>query len=504
MMLPERIGRYLLTADLDPEHHDLAVQFFRGHDEVLDREVSLRILNADDPRAPAFLGAARAAALVEDRRLLRVLDVMTLAATANEPAQIAVVSEWATGRNLGELLQARGDQPIPVDDAVNIVSEVARAVSAGLATNVNHGRLRPSSVIVTDAGEVRVRGLAVDASLWGPLDKGETKTQADVDGLGCLLYLLITGLWSGPHLAALAGAPIVGGNVLLPSRVRADVPRAIDDVIARSVSEAARPRGIANISDASAFTAMLGLTRDHLAPVSHGAKHRGEPNGKSRGSLGVVFRIAGVLIAFAVVLGFGFWGCNLIASDPLTTANPVELGNGDVLTASAVPMPSASDETGPVILPIVKVRSFDPFDDENKDGIPDGKKGRENNIEAKLVADLDITTAWHSQIYDTPDADGKGGVGLIINMGGPQSVRSASLTFERVGAATEVRVADEILPDPQLWSLLAAAPAGDRQIDLRGPRAITGKYVLLWFPQLPQLVDKPGTYQVGLSKATLN
>ena len=122
MRLPERIGRYLLTADLDPEHQDLAVQFFRGHDEVLDREVSLRILNADDPRAPAFLGAARAAALVEDRRLLRILDVMTLAETANEPAQIAVVSEWATGRNLGELLQERWDQPIPVDDAVNIVS----------------------------------------------------------------------------------------------------------------------------------------------------------------------------------------------------------------------------------------------------------------------------------------------------------------------------------------------------------------------------------------------
>ena len=59
---PERIGRYLLLADLDPEQLDPAVQFFRGHDEVLDREVSLRILDADDPRAPAFLGAARAAA----------------------------------------------------------------------------------------------------------------------------------------------------------------------------------------------------------------------------------------------------------------------------------------------------------------------------------------------------------------------------------------------------------------------------------------------------------
>lgn len=503
-MGPERIGRYLLLADLDPGRLDPAVQSFRGHDEVLDREVSLRMLDADDARAPAFLGAARAAALVEDRRLLRILDVLTLTKTHTQPEQIAVVSEWATGRNLGELLQARGDQPIPVDDAVNIVAEVARAVAAGLNTNVNHGRLRPSSVIVTDAGEVRVRGLAVDASLWGSLNPAETKTRSDVDALGCLLYLLVTGLWAGPPVAGLIGAPMAGATVLPPSRVRADVPRVVDEVVARSVSSAARPRGVANIADASAFTAMLGLTRDHLAPVSHGAKHRDEPTGKTRRTLNISFRISGVIIAFALVIGFGIWGWQLLTTGSVLTASQAEVATADLLTASALPMPPASADTGAEVLPIVKVRSFDPFGDDNKDGNPDGKKGKENNEEAALAVDFDITTAWHSQNYKSADADGKGGVGLIINMGEPHSVSSASLTFEGTGAATQVRVADEILPDPRLWTLIAEAPAGDRQINLRGPRAITGKYVLLWFPQLPQRFDEPGTYRVGLSKVTLN
>lgn len=504
MIGPERIGRYLLLADLDPKRRDPTVQFFRGHDEVLDREVSLRILNADDPRAPAFLGAARAAALVEDRRLLRILDVLTLAETATQPEQIAVVSEWATGRNLAELLQARSDEPIPIDDAVNIVAEVARAVAAGLGTNVNHGRLRPSSVIVTDAGEIRVRGLAVDASLWGPLDLAETKTQSDVDGLGCLLYLLVTGLWAGPPLAGLAAAPIGGGNIFPPSRVRAEVPRAIDEAVARSVSSAARPRGITKIADAAAFTAMLGLTRDHLAPVSHGANHRGAPNTRSQWARSLLLRTGLVILAFAVIFGLGFWGWQLITRGSVLTASPTQVANQDLLTASALPLPSASANTSTGALPIVKVRSFDPFGDDNKDGNADGKKGRENNTEAALVADLDITTAWRSENYKTADADGKGGVGIIINMGEPHAVNSVALTFDGVGAATEVRVADEILPDPQMWSLLAAAPAGDRQIELRGPRAITGKYVLLWFPQLPQRVDDPGTYRIGLSKVTLN
>ena len=165
MRSTEQLGRYHLL-DLvaaDPSPHG-EVLLWHAYDEVLDRPVAVRVLPADDPRCPAVLGAAQAAARVDDRRLLRVLDMLDLPATSTDPARVAVVSEWASGRNLEGTLADRGGTPLGAADALSLVAEVARAIAAGLADNVEHGRLRPSSVFITDAGEVRIRGLAVDAA----------------------------------------------------------------------------------------------------------------------------------------------------------------------------------------------------------------------------------------------------------------------------------------------------------------------------------------------------
>jgi hypothetical protein len=96
------IGRYELLEQLEPGVDDRAVATWRAHDSVLDRLVSLRLLDATDPRAAAFLGAAQAAARVEDRRLVRVLDIFQT--SHDERAYVAVISEWATGRSLVDLI----------------------------------------------------------------------------------------------------------------------------------------------------------------------------------------------------------------------------------------------------------------------------------------------------------------------------------------------------------------------------------------------------------------
>ncbi len=270
MRATEQLGRYQLL-DLVTEDEGLGggnVYLWHGYDEVLDRPVAVRVLAADDPRSAAVLGAAQAAALVDDRRLLRVLDILNLPATSVDPARVAVVSEWASGRNLERTLQDRGGTPFAAPEALSLVAEVARAVAAGGTENVSHGRLRPSSVFITDAGEVRIRGLAVDAALFGPLTLAVDPEQADVDALGSLVYLLTTGYWPGEGSTSAPEAPRSGGVVLPPSQVRAAVPRSVDDVVARSVISAARARGVARVSDAAAFATMVGASLDHLAPVT--------------------------------------------------------------------------------------------------------------------------------------------------------------------------------------------------------------------------------------------
>jgi hypothetical protein len=510
MRATEQLGRYrlldLVTQDPGADGRE-DVYLWHGYDDVLDRAVAMRIMSADDPRCPAVLGAAQAAALVDDRRLLRVLDILDLPASGDEPARVAVVSEWASGRNLERTIQDRHGTPFAAAEALSLVAEVARAIAAGGKENVSHGRLRPSSVFITDAGEVRVRGMAVDAALFGPLPDLPDRKQADVDALGSLVYLLTTGCWPGDAPVSAAPAPRAGDVVLPPSQVRAAVPRGVDDVVARSVVTAARARGVARVPDPAAFATMVGAALDHVAPVSTTTVRStvGSP-GRRRLHRAAVWtgRLVAVVLGIALVAGLAWAGWSLITSSS-TTAESASTGIDEMLTAPARPVDDLSGSTIEQTYPIAAFRSYDPFGDDDGNGKPDKRRGRESDDLAVTVNDDDPDTAWLTSQYTTPDLDGKEGVGLILDLGQPQDVQQVSLNLVGAGSNLDIRVADRVLPDPALWTPLASAFAPRDRIDIRSPRPITGRYVLVWFTQVPPALDQgTGVYQGGVRSAVVS
>ena len=507
MRASQQIGRYRLT-DLvtrDPgTGPDAEVTLWHGYDDVLDRAVAVRILPADDPRCPAVLGAAQAAAQVDDRRLLRVLDILDLPASQDGPARVAVISEWASGRNLERTLQDRSGTPFAAPDALALVAEVARAIAAG--GTAGHGRLRPSSVFITDAGEVRVRGMAVDAALFGPLPDLPDRGTADVDALGSLVYLLTTGTWPGAATVDAPSAPRAGDVVLPPSQVRAGVPRSVDDVVARSVLAANRARGVARVADPAAFAAMVGAALDHVAPVTTTIHPVPLTPGRRVLRTAMVWtgRLVAVVAAVALVAGLFWGGWTLLTSQP-EAADTSTAGLDDILTAPARPVDDLSSSTIEQTYPITRFRSYDPFGDDDGNGRPDKRKGRESEELAVTVNDDDPDTAWLTSEYGSPDLDGKEGVGLILDLGQPQDVQEVSLNLIGSGSAIDVRVADRILPDPALWTPLASAFAPRDRISIRSPRPITGRYVLVWFTRVPPAVDSAsGVYQGGVRSASVS
>lgn len=492
------IDRYVLLEDLTGADAGPGVRLWRGRDLVLEREVSIRLLDIVDARAPSFAAAARAAAMVEDRRLLRVLDVMEVPEFAAVPRSIGVVSEWARGRTLSEAMIDRAWEPFTVSDAVIIVADVARAISAGLASGVTHGRLRPSSVIITDAGEVRVRGMAVDAALWGPEQAEGDPLRSDVDGLGSLLYFCLTGTWPGRGRVDVPLAPRVGTIVLPPSRLRADVPRSMDEVVARSVADSARPRGLPSITDAQAFYAALGIARDYEVPVVHSPRRTemSIPTGWPR-------RLLAVGIGGAFVIAGWMIGWRLVDAGPPPWRVDPNAESQSILTdvgSSKGPDPAQAGER--VRVPVV-ITSFDPFADDNGNGKQDRKKGRENQADVINLSDTDPTTAWTTDRYSSADANGKGGIGLLLDLGSQQPVSAVNLDFGEAGAGVEVRVSDTVDADPQRWKLLASSPPGAPQIELRSPRPITGRYVLVWLTELPPAADGSGGFQGTVREVTI-
>ena len=512
-------GRYTLVDLIDvrsPESTDatgfrqFAVETWRGDDTTLHRSVLLRILRSDDARVPAVLGAARAAAGIDDRRLLRVLDVVDVPADKDKPSRIAVISEWANGRTLNALLTQREGHPVRAEEALLWVGEVARALAFAADRDVHHGRLRPSSVIMTDAEEVRVRGLSVDAAIFGPISAGGSRPAEDVDGLGGLVYALTTGMWPqegiDPAVVGIPLAPTNRDHVLLPSDIRASIPRPVDDLVGRSVLDAPRPRGVSRINDAAGFAAATGAAADYLSPVSSTTAVISPPSAL-RTSRSWAARIAGGALALVVVVFIGWVGVQLISgggSGPTSNQNDDAIDES-ILTSEATPFVEEFFATGESLLPIVAVRSYDPLADDDNNGKTDKKRGRENEESATFVIDADGTTAWVTDTYASRDLDGKGGVGLIFDMGEPVSVSSLSLGLVGFGTVVDVRVANEIQRDPDLWTEVVAIDAAGLFTDLRIARPVVGRYVLVWLSGLPRVSGNAteGQYSGGVASVTL-
>ncbi len=511
MRAAEDLGRYrlldLVAADPSrgPEPSAAGVLLWRGYDQVLDRPVAVRTVPIDDPRCADVLAAARSAAGVDDRRLLRVLDTVDLPATGTDPARVALVTEWASGRNLDDVLADRHGTPLGAAEALALVTEVARAVAAGLPAGVTHGRLRPASVFVTDAGEIRVRGLAVDAALFGPPLPEAAAVGADVDALGALTYLLTTGHWPGAQPSAAPPAPRKGTVVLPPSQVRAGVPRIIDDVVARSLAEAGRPRGIEPVRDAAAFAAMTGAGVDHLVPVTTTTIRPVTRPSVLRRIVRWSLRLVAVAVGVVLVAALARLGWTMTTALPPRVATVTATGLDPMLTSPARP---ADDLAGTGIertYPITKFRSYDPFGDDNGDGRPDRRRGQENEDLAATVNDENPDTAWLTAQYSSPDLDGKGGTGLVVDLGQPQDVRGIKLNLVGSGSGLDIRVADRVLSDPALWTQLAAGFAPRDRIDMRAPRPVTGRYVLIWFTRVPPALDAgAGVYQGGVRSVVVS
>lgn len=513
MRATEQLGRYqlldLVTQDIGTDDA-FNVYLWHAYDETLDRPVAIRVLSADDPRASAVVGAAQAAALVDDRRLLRVLDVLNLPATSGDPARVAVVSEWASGRNLERLIQDRSGRPLAPAEALTLSAEIARALAAGSTMNVFHGRLRPSSVFITDAGEVRIRGLAVDAALFGALPETDRspagRAQGDVDALGSIVYLLSTGYWPGPQPIAAPEAPQAGGVVLPPSQVRAAVPRSIDDVVARSVSSAARPRGVARVVDASAFATMIGAALDHVAPLTVSREASSTPGRRRvRRVMRFFGRLIAVAVAIALVAAIAWAGVQLLTGPTTTRSTGQRPIDTSLLTTPATPVeevPVAGVETN---FPITGYRSYDPLGDDNGNGRPDKRKGRESEELAVTVNDADPNTAWLTSVYSTPDLDGKGGVGLIIDLGETRDVQEVALGLVGDGTNLQVKVSDTIETDPALWTPLSQAIGAKAKIQMRTPRPVAGRYVLVWITRVPPAENGyAGQYQGGIKTVAVS
>ena len=156
-------------------------------DTTLGREVTLLVLPWDDAAADAVLDAARRAAGVDNRRLVRVLDVGTSNGVAFVVEEGLVGARTLTSRIIGGGL--------PSEEVRRVTGEAATGLEAARQRGLHHLHLGPDAVYCLPDGSVKVLGVATDSALAGD-DDDESDADAsrrDAVSIVTLVYAGLTG-----------------------------------------------------------------------------------------------------------------------------------------------------------------------------------------------------------------------------------------------------------------------------------------------------------------------
>jgi serine/threonine-protein kinase len=235
-------GRYRLE---EPIGSGGMGRVYRAHDEVLDREVAVKLL--EERPAPgadrgfAYAEEARAAARLTHPGIARVYD------SGFQDGHGFVVMELVPGQLLSEVLRER--QTLPPLEAAELIAQVADALEAAHQQEIIHCDVKPQNIILTpdgtpklvDFGIARAANVArteQTAELFGSVAylapeqaRGERlDARTDVYALGSVLYEVLTGRppWLGRSAADVIAQKLVDDP---PS------PRALDATIPPEVAQ---------------------------------------------------------------------------------------------------------------------------------------------------------------------------------------------------------------------------------------------------------------------------
>jgi len=243
-------GRYRLVERLGAGGMSVV---WRGYDEVLGRQVAVKVL------APSFAG---------DRAFRQRIRTEAQAAARLSHPHITNVYDYGESRGVPYVVMELVDgvplaavtAPMPWPDAVAICTEVASALAAAHARGVVHRDVTPSNVMLTAVGAkvldfgisavVGEQEVGPDGSLLGTpayiaperLDGGQVSAAADVYGLGLLLYRCLAGRlpWPGSSRTELLRSHLFAEPAPLPEID--DLPPAVAALCLRCLAKAPQER----------------------------------------------------------------------------------------------------------------------------------------------------------------------------------------------------------------------------------------------------------------------
>jgi serine/threonine-protein kinase len=188
-------------------------------DQLLDRQVAVKVLNPPYALDPGFVerfrAEARTAARLNHPSIVAVFD------SGSDGGVPYLVMEHVPGESLAALLHRNG--PLPPRRAAELAGQVCVALAAAHAQGVVHRDVKPGNVLLAGDGRVKVGDFGIAKAAAAPALTGEGEVlgtaaylppeqaqggpvdaRSDLYALGCVLYELLTG---APPFGSAADSP---------------------------------------------------------------------------------------------------------------------------------------------------------------------------------------------------------------------------------------------------------------------------------------------------------
>jgi eukaryotic-like serine/threonine-protein kinase len=475
-------------------------QVWRGTDEVLRRDVAIKILHPhlteDDTFVARFRQEAIAVARLSHPAIVGVYD------TCNDDGIEAIVMELVRGDTLRQRLDMG---PLDPWYAANIAAQVADALSVAHTAGLVHRDIKPANILLSEDGRVKVGDFGIakaaesadltqEGSLVGTakylapeqVDGGTIDGRTDLYSLGIVLYEMLCGRvpFEGDGSSATALARL-HSDPPKPRLLRPGIPKQLEAITLRLLARQPAERFA---SAAALRSELIAAGADVLpdatdprvakpAPDTGGPPATGDQTQVRFTETERHWLIPTLLVVLTAV-SLGIAGL-LIGSS----------GGGGLFGESDSPAPGEEDAAAAPIR-IADASDFDPLGD-----------GRERPGDLPNLFDGDPDTTWNSEGYDSVELGNlKPGVGFYVVLQDPVDITGVEIDARSTNWSVELYLAPEPAGDIEGWGepVAHAEGLGEGQSSIPLPEPTPAGAVLFWFTRMGEETDD-GRYRVSIA-----
>jgi eukaryotic-like serine/threonine-protein kinase len=306
-LIGSRINRYEIREAI--RRSDL-IGVYRAYDTKLERDVLLKtILHSADYSQEArdfFLAEVRTLGKLTHDNIVKVLDF------GSENGNLYLISEYVSGNTLSDLMS----NPIPWNDAINILLPIADALIYAHSRGVIHRDLRPDNILIdadkqpilSDFSLVRIiedeetrdmtgTNLGLGSAGYISPEQGQGLSvdfRSDIYSLGVIFYEMVTGK---RLFYAASSMEVVLQHIMTnpprPRKIVSDLPRSVEAIILKALSKDPDKR----YQSTEEFSIAL-------KAIAHTSTGTGRRISRQAGRMIAAFGAAGALVLLGLALTF--------------------------------------------------------------------------------------------------------------------------------------------------------------------------------------------------------